>query len=99
MFTSIGRKTPFYNKNIMKISLDSTKKYINKLSEENKQKDDKLNNDKLNHLKNVNFNYLNESKNTNEVTQYQYKNTKYLPLCIFLSLSSFMFLYSYKKQI
>ena len=45
MFTSIGRKTPFYNKNIMKISLDSTKKYINKLSEENKQKDDKLNNE------------------------------------------------------
>lgn len=99
MFTSIGRKTPFYNKNIMKISLDSTKKYINKLSEENKQKDDKLNNDKLKHLKKVNFNYLNESKNTNEVTQYQYKNTNYLPLCIFLSLSSFMFLYSYKKQI
>jgi hypothetical protein len=109
MFTSIGRKTPFYNKSIMKISLDSTKKYINKLSEENKQNNDKQNNDKQNndkqnndklkHLKNLNFYNFNKLKNTNEVTEYQYKNTNYLPLCIFLSLSSFMFLYSYKKQI
>ena len=88
MFTSIGKKPLFYNKSIMDFSLKTTNDYIKKKIKENE------------HTKQVKFcidnTKLTINNNSDNNSEYQ---INYLPFYLFLSVSSLMYLYSYKKQI
>lgn len=92
MFTSIGKKPFFYNKSIMDYSLKTTNDYIKKKIQENEDtKKIKCCIDNTNLI--IKNNSDNNSDNNSE---YQ---INYLPFYLFLSFSSLMYLYSYKKQI
>jgi hypothetical protein len=78
MFSSIRKKSSFYNKSIMDYSLKSTNDYIKRIIEKN---DDKKFDDKKNEII---INILDESSSDN------FKTINYIPICMFLSISSFL---------
>ena len=108
MFNAIGRKSPFYNTYIMDYSLKSTNDYIKRIIEKNKDKkkqikinfkiDDLIKENNLikeNEISMEKINILDEK--SQEKSSDESKNTNYIPFCLFLSISSFLCIYSFKK--
>jgi len=99
MFSGIRRTSPFYNKSIMDYSLKCTNDYVKRMIEKNEKKKNQFKIDlKVNEI--IQENETSVKKDLNILDENSSEETKiinYIPICIFLSISSFLCFYSLKK--
>ena len=86
MFSSIGRKSSFYNKSLMDYSLKSTNDYIKRIIEKS---NDKKNQFKIDEILKENEKELNKLDGNSSLN---FKPIYYFPFLIFLSISSYILL-------
>ena len=86
MFSSMGRKSSFYNKSLMDYSLKSTNDYIKRIIEKS---NDKKNQFKIDEILKENEKELNKLDGNSSLN---FKPIYYFPFLIFLSISSYILL-------
>ena len=86
MFSSMGRKSSFYNKSLMDYSLKSTNDYIKRIIEKSNDKKNQFKIDEILKETEKELNKLDGNSSLN------FKPIYYFPFLIFLSISSYILL-------